>query len=141
MSTNKIAPGARAQRPGTCHPRAPRENEGRSLLNRYEKLSLPRAGSDSRPVPPPAGRGLRSNPPVQLLGTGPRTLAGFPRLAQGRASAAGASFPLACRRVCGDHTKLLCQQRRFLYIGCPRPLNPMRPKGSAPIGTGRGRWV
>ena len=83
-------------------------------MNRYEKLLFPQAGPDSRPVPPPAGRGLRSNSPVQLLGTGPRTLAGFPRLAQGRASAAGTSFPLACRRVCGDLTELLCQQRQSL---------------------------
>lgn len=114
---------------------------GRSLLNRYEKLSLSWAGHDSRPVPLPAGRGLLFTPSVHLSGTDLRTLAGSPHLAQGRASAAGTCFPLPCRGVRGDHTKLLFQQRRFLYIGLPRSINPLRPNTFSPIDVDRDRWI
>lgn len=125
-----------AQREGTSHPRPPRVKKWRIFhAESNEKIFYPRAGPDCRPVPPPAGRNFLQPLAVLLPGTGPRTHAGcLPRLAQGLASAAGTSFPVAFKRLHGDHTDHDIQRRRTSWIGCSRPIKPAVLNGSKLIG-------
>lgn len=103
--------------PGLVIPIPPRAER-----NRYEDQSgfaFHRAGSDCRPAPSSAGRGsLSTTLPIRLPRMGPRTPTDDLPLAQGRASAAGASLPPASQRVCGDHAKLLPYEIETVFLFC-----------------------
>ena len=103
-----------AQRSGTSLPMPPMVKKWRILYaESHEKIFYFQAGQDCWPASLPAGRSFQSTPSAHLLGAGLRTLAGFcPRLAQGFASAAGTFFPVAFKRLCGNHTNHDIQRRR-----------------------------